>query len=132
MAIALAIGWLLASDCCSRRALLLAWFFQRNPLIANPSLPLLGWLLVLHAFVPSRPYGSLAGTRAGADHSWRLPDTCTRRLDRAGSRLQSLGCTKLFSPRGWTAKPSTGAGESACARSRLRDLVLALPPILLK
>jgi hypothetical protein len=54
-------------------ALLLAWLYQRNPLIANPSLPLLGWLLVMHACTPPRPYGSLAGARAGVDPDWRLP-----------------------------------------------------------
>src|SRR5687767_10985547 len=66
----IASGWLLAIGYCDRiaavvAALLLAWLFQRNPLIANPSLPLLGWLLVLHLFVPPRPYGSLAAVRAG-------------------------------------------------------------------
>ncbi|MCC7097841.1 MAG: hypothetical protein IT472_11770 [Thermomonas sp.] len=55
-------------------ALVLAWLFQRNPLIANPSLPLLGWLLLLHAFVPPRPCGSLAARVHGAaDPNWRLP-----------------------------------------------------------
>src|SRR3990167_5254838 len=71
-AIALGIGWWdrVAAVLC---ALILGWLFQRNPLIANPSLPLVGWMLVLHAFVPVRPYGSLAGRRQGADPAWRLP-----------------------------------------------------------
>src|SRR5688572_12951413 len=55
-------------------AFLLSWLFQRNPLIANPSLPMLGFLLVLHAFVPTLPQGSLAALRAGGTNpSWRLP-----------------------------------------------------------
>jgi hypothetical protein len=70
--IALLLGW---GDRIAAvlAALILGWLFQRNPLIANPSLPLLGWLLVLHAFVPARPYGSLAGRLRGTDPDWRLP-----------------------------------------------------------
>ncbi len=34
---------------------LLACLFMRNPLIANPSLPYVGWLLLAHALVPSCP-----------------------------------------------------------------------------
>src|SRR5688572_29301069 len=69
---AVAIGWLDRFGAVLA-ALILGWLFQRNPLIANPSLPLLGWLLVLHAFMPARPYGSLAAARRGADPGWRLP-----------------------------------------------------------
>src|SRR5690242_2321463 len=43
---ALTIGWWDRSAAILA-ALLLGWLFQRNPLIANPSLPLVGWLLVL-------------------------------------------------------------------------------------
>jgi hypothetical protein len=35
-------------------------FFGRNPLIANPGLPYIGWLLLAHAFLPGAPYGSWA------------------------------------------------------------------------
>jgi hypothetical protein len=98
---ALAIGW------CDRlaailAALLLGWLFQRNPLIANPSLPLLGWLLVLHAFVPTRPFGSVAALRAGGfDAGWRLP----RHLHTAAWIVLALayshsGYTKLAVGRG--------------------------------
>jgi hypothetical protein len=51
--LALAAGW------HDRLAALLAWyvlacFFGRNPLIQNPSLPYLGWMLLLHAALPER------------------------------------------------------------------------------
>ena len=57
-ALALALGWR------DRIAAVVAWFvlaalFGRNPLIANPSLPYVGLLLLLHAGVPRAPYGSL-------------------------------------------------------------------------
>ena len=34
---------------------MLACLSGRNPLIANPSLPFVGWLLLAHAFVPASP-----------------------------------------------------------------------------
>ena len=30
-------------------AVILGWLFARNPLIANPSLPVVGWMLIAHA-----------------------------------------------------------------------------------
>jgi predicted DCC family thiol-disulfide oxidoreductase YuxK len=131
--VAVAIGW------CDRvgavlAALVLGWLFQRNPLIANPSLPLLGWLLVLHAFVPARPYGSLAGVRNGADPDWRLP----RHLWVAAWVVLALAYTHS----GWTklASPSWVAGdtirlvlENPLARDHvLREWLLATPPIVLQ
>ena len=46
-----------------RACALALWFvwaclFTRNPLIANPSLPFVGWLLLAHAALPRAPYGS--------------------------------------------------------------------------
>jgi predicted DCC family thiol-disulfide oxidoreductase YuxK len=49
-------------------AYLLACLYARNPLIANPSLPVVGWLLLLHASLPRPKAGDLAG-RA----EWRMP-----------------------------------------------------------
>ena len=115
-------------------ALVLGWVFQRNPLIANPSLPLLGWMLVLHAFVPPRPYGSLAAARHGADPQWRLP----AHLYFAVWVMLALA----YSHSGWTklASPSWVDGdtvrlvlENPLARDHgLRTLALATPPIVLQ
>lgn len=109
--------------------LVLGWLFQRNPLIANPSLPLVGWLLVLHAFVPSRPYGSLAGARHGVAPEWRLP----RHLWLAAWVMLALAYTHS----GWTklASPSWVDGDTIrlvlrnpLARDHaLREWMLATP-----
>ena len=130
---AVAVGWgdrvgAIAS------ALTLGWLFQRNPLIANPSLPLLGWLLVLHAFVPPRPYGSLAGALRGTDPAWRLP----KHLFLAVWVMLAL----CYSHSGWTklASPSWMSGdtirfvlENPLARDHaLRTWLLATPPIVLQ
>jgi predicted DCC family thiol-disulfide oxidoreductase YuxK len=132
--LAVAVGWF-DRVAAVLAAFVLAWLFQRNPLIANPSLPLLGWLLVLHAFVPARPYGSLAALRnGGADPSWRLP----RHLFVAAwivlaATYSHSGYTKLFSPSWTDGETIRLVLENPLARDHvLRDFALALPPIFLK
>lgn len=131
--IGLAIGWW---DRVSAvlAALILGWLFQRNPLIANPSLPLLGWLLVLHAFVPVHPYGSLAGMLHGTSADWRLP----RHLHVAVWVMLALcythsGWTKLASPSWMDGDTIRLVLENPLARDHfLREWLLAGPPIVLQ
>lgn len=132
-ALALAVGWW-DRAAAVLAALILGWLFQRNPLIANPSLPLVGWLLVLHAFVPPRPYGSLAGVLRGANPTWRLPG----HLHLAVWVMLAL----CYSHSGWTklASPSWVAGdtirlvlENPLARDHfLREWLLVTPPEVLR
>jgi predicted DCC family thiol-disulfide oxidoreductase YuxK len=132
--VAVALGWFDRAGAVLA-ALILGWLYQRNPLIANPSLPLLGFLLVLHAFVPPRPFGSVAARRAGgARADWRLPG----HLRNAAWVVLALsyshsGITKLFSD-SWTRGETIRLVlENPLARDHwLRDLVLALPPGLLE
>src|SRR2546426_853834 len=61
----LLVGW------HDRIAAALLWYvwaclFSRNPLIANPSLPFIGWLLLAHCCLPPAPYGSWAARARGA------------------------------------------------------------------
>src|SRR5207249_3251838 len=58
-ALAFAAGW------HDRLAALWIWvvlagLYGRNPLIANPSLPYVGFMLLAHLFVPAAPFGSAA------------------------------------------------------------------------
>jgi predicted DCC family thiol-disulfide oxidoreductase YuxK/uncharacterized membrane protein YphA (DoxX/SURF4 family) len=132
--IAVAIGWFDRVGAVLA-ALILGWLYQRNPLIANPSLPLLGFLLVLHACVPPRPFGSLAAARTGgADPAWRLPNY----LRHAAWVVLAIayshsGITKLFSP-SWTEGETIRLVlENPLARDHaLRELVLAVPPVFLQ
>jgi len=133
-AVALAIGWF-DRVAAVFAALVLGWLYQRNPLIANPSLPLFGFLLVLHAFVPPRPYGSLAALRAGgADRAWRLP----AHLHNAAWVVMALsyshsGITKLLSASWVEGQTIRLVLENPLARDHaLRELVLALPPLFLE
>jgi predicted DCC family thiol-disulfide oxidoreductase YuxK len=53
---------------------ILASLFGRDPLITNPSLPYVGWLLLAHAFIPAAPYGSWAARgRPDPGHEWKMP-----------------------------------------------------------
>jgi len=48
--------------------LLLGWLYTRNPLIANPSLPVVGWVLLMHMMLPRGNYGALSSK--GKMHLW--------------------------------------------------------------
>ncbi len=127
--LAVAVGW--GDRVCSvLAALILGWLFQRNPLIANPSLPMLGWLLLLHAFVPPRPFGSMAGRLRGTDPDWRLPT----HLFLAAWVILALsysysGWTKLESPSWVDGNTIRLVLENPLARDHLlREWVLATPP----
>ena len=50
-----------------------ACFLGRNPLIANPALPYIEWLLLAHTFLPEAPCGSLlARIRGKSNDDWRM------------------------------------------------------------
>ncbi len=111
-----------------------ACLFTRNPSIANPGLPFVGWLLLAHACVPPAPYGSWAA-RAAVDPGsrWRLPDAlfAAAWIVMAAAYTYS-GWTKLASP-SWLDGSALGRVlENPLARpTLLREWALALPaPVL--
>ncbi len=60
LVLAAALSVLFAMGLRDRVAAIMLWylgtcFFDRNPLIANPALPYIGWLLLAHAFLPTAP-----------------------------------------------------------------------------
>lgn len=51
-----------------------ACLLGRNPLISNPSIPFVGWLLLAHAVIPGTPYGSRAAAgRTDPAGGWKMP-----------------------------------------------------------
>ena len=118
-----------------RSAAALLWWlwaclFTRNPLIANPGLPFVGWLLLMHACVPPGAYGTWAARGAVDPGSrWRLPDA----LYGAAWIVMAIA----YSYSGWTKLDSVSWTDgSALARvlenplarpTVLRELVLAVP-----
>ena len=109
--------------------LILGWLFQRNPLIANPSLPVVGWMLLAHFAV--RNFGGRSGHDVG---SWKLDNGiwiaawCVLAVAYSYS-----GYTKLLSPSWVSGEAIALVLENPLARDHwLRHLLLSLPPIFLK
>jgi hypothetical protein len=104
----------------------LACLYGRNPLIANPSLPYVGWLLLAHAlFGPSRAERS--------SHGWRLPAPvfASAWLVMAAG-YSYAGITKLASPSWLDGTALVWVLENPLARAgTLRAFLLDLPqPVL--
>ena len=118
-----------------RIAAVLIWYlwaclYARNPLIGNPSLPFIGWLLLAHLLVPS------AGKSEDNDAicKWQLPGD----LYLAAWILMSLaytysGYTKLVSPSWVDGSALSRVLANPLARdTALRTLLLSLPAWILK
>src|SRR5437016_6063566 len=109
---------------------MLACLSGRNPLIANPSLPFVGWLLLAHAFVPASPYGSWSGRgRTDPRGGWFMPPS----LFAAAWIVMSIGYsysgyTKLVSPSWVNGNALARVLNNPLARPTfVRDLVLTAP-----
>ena len=118
-----------------RIAAVLLWYiwacvFGRNPLISNPSLPYVGWMLLAHAFLPPAPYGSLARRgRSDPGASWRMPQGIfVAAWILMGLGYSYSGFTKLMSPSWVDGSAIARVLENPLARpGPLREAVLAMP-----
>jgi predicted DCC family thiol-disulfide oxidoreductase YuxK len=133
-AAALALGWRdrVAAVACWY---VLACLFGRNPLIANPALPFLGWILLAHAFLPAAPYGSVAARgRVDPGGGWRFPQP----LFAAAWIVMAVGYsysgyTKLVSPSWVDGSALAHVLDNPLARpTALRELAQSLPAVLLQ
>lgn len=123
-----------------RVAALVGWYalaclFGRNPLISNPSLPFLGWMLLAHAAIPVAPYGSLAARgRTDPRGDWSMPPA----IFGAAWVVMSVaytysGLTKLVSPSWLDGSAFHFLLQNPLARpSWLREVLLSAPPALLE
>lgn len=115
-------------------SVILAWLFARNPLIANPSMPVVGWMLVANAILPRGAYGQMA-SRGQPERwaQWFFP----RPIWIAGWVLLAVaysysGYTKLLSPSWVDGTAIRLVLENPLARDHfLRLILLDLPPIFL-
>lgn len=145
-----AVGWLIAVGCIAcpflivgawdRSAALVLWYvwaclFGRNPLISNPALPYVGWMLLAHVLMPPAPFGShQAYGRVDPKGDWRM----SRVLYLGAWILLALGytysgATKLVSPSWLDGTAFEKVLNNPLARPGfLRDALLALPAPLLK
>jgi predicted DCC family thiol-disulfide oxidoreductase YuxK len=123
-----------------RAAAVLLWYvwaclLGRMPLISNPGLPYVGWMLLAHAFVPAAPYGSWrARGRPDPRGGWTMPPlifAAAWLLMAAGYSFS--GVTKLVSPSWIDGTALMHVLESPLARpTPLRELMLSLPRVLLQ
>ncbi|HEX8409467.1 MAG TPA: DCC1-like thiol-disulfide oxidoreductase family protein [Thermoanaerobaculia bacterium] len=133
-ALCFAIGW------HDRVAAIVMWYvlaslFGRNPLIANPSLPFAGWLLLLHACVPRAPFLSLAARgRVDPRGGWSMPPPLFAAMWIVMSLGYSYsGWTKLISPSWLDGSAVARVLANPLARpSFVVDLALAAPPLALQ
>jgi hypothetical protein len=129
LSVLFAVGW------HDRLAALGVWYvwaclFGRDPLIANPSIPFVGWLLLAHVFLPPAPYGSLAGrSRPDLVGQWRMPPA----IFAAAWIVLALGYsysgyTKLISPSWRDGTALMRVLDNPLARPGwLRESLLSLP-----
>ncbi|MFP4601181.1 MAG: DCC1-like thiol-disulfide oxidoreductase family protein [Persicimonas sp.] len=112
-----------------------ACLFGRNPLISNPSLPFIGWILLFHAALPGKPYGawSMRG-RTNPSGDWKLPNS----FFSAAWILMAVGYTysgytKLISPSWVDGTALREVLESPLARPTwFREFLLGMPDIVLQ
>jgi len=128
------VGW------WDRPAALWVWYglaclFVRNPLTANPSLPVVGWLLIAHTVVPAGPRWSVtAFLKPGLAETWSMP----RYVPLAAWVIMAVsysysGWTKLISPSWVDGSALAEVLANPLARpSALREMLLTAPPVLLR
>jgi predicted DCC family thiol-disulfide oxidoreductase YuxK len=123
-----------------RAAALFLWYvwaclFGRNPLISNPSLPYVGWMLLAHGFIPSAPYGAWKALgRVDPAGDWKMPEG----IYGVAWILLALGYsysgyTKLVSPSWVNGTALERVFNNPLARPGfIHDLVLQCPHVILR
>jgi len=112
-----------------------ACLLGRNPLILNPSIPFVGWILLAHSCLPRGPAGSLDGRMSPAlTRQWRFPAA----IFAVAWIVMSVGytysgLTKLGSPSWLNGTALFHVLGNPLARPTLvRDLLLSLPDVVLR
>jgi predicted DCC family thiol-disulfide oxidoreductase YuxK len=124
---------------CDRVMAVLVWYvwaclYGRNPLIGNPSLPFIGWLLLAYALIPSVSALEELSSISEDAGSWRLPGD----IFAAAWILMALaysysGYCKLISPSWMDGTALRHVLSNPLARDTvLRTSLLALPACWLK
>lgn len=131
---------LFAAGWYDRSAAVLLWYvwaclLGRNPLILNPGIPYVGWLLLAHTMLPRAPYGSVAARgRPDPGGSWRMPAMVFAGAWILLSVVYTYsGVTKLVSPSWLDGTAVAHILENPLARpGPLRVAILSLPDSVLR
>ncbi len=113
----------------------LACFFGKNPLIANPSLPFVGWLLLAHIFLPKAPYGSLESRkRIDPSGKWSMTPSIFLSCWVVMSVAYTYsGMMKLNSPSWLDGTAFSYLLQNPLIRCNyLREFLMIFPPFILK
>jgi predicted DCC family thiol-disulfide oxidoreductase YuxK len=134
LTIPLALGW---RDRSAAFALWYVWacLFGRNPLIANPSIAYVGWMLLAHGLLPKAPFGSWAARgRTDPRGGWSFPRPIYSAAWLALAAGYSYsGYTKLVSPSWRDGSALRKILENPLARpGYVQDTLLSLPAELLR
>jgi len=121
-----------------RLAAVLIWylwacFYDRNPLIGNPSLPFVGWLLLAHALIPRSTAARSSKNRFAITHGTLPPDIYLAAWIVMSLAYSYSGYTKLVSPSWIDGSAMSRVLSNPLARDTfLRTMLLSLPPWVLK
>jgi predicted DCC family thiol-disulfide oxidoreductase YuxK len=129
------LSGLLVVGCWDRPAAIALWYllaclFGRNPLISNPALPFIGWLLLLHTVLPKAPYGGWSARgRNDVGGNWHMPESVFALAWILMAAAYSYsGYTKLVSPSWLDGSAFARVLENPLARpTSLRAWLLGLP-----
>jgi predicted DCC family thiol-disulfide oxidoreductase YuxK len=116
--------------------LVLMALLARNPLIANPGMPYVGWMLLAHLFMASWPRQDDRGAhdaRAQSGHSPMAPAVIAASWVVLALSYSYSGYTKLFSATWLSGDAVAVVLDNPLARDTwLREVFTALPATLLK
>jgi len=112
---------------------LLACLYGRNPLIGNPSLPFIGWLLLAHALMPLQSRGRAIENEYGMGAAKPPADIYVAAWILMSLAYTYSGYTKLISPSWLDGSALSRVLSNPLARDTfLRTFLLGLPPWILK
>ena len=131
LAAAVGLALLFAAGIADRAAAVALWYvwaclLGRNPLILNPGIPYVGWLLLAHALLPA--------VRRGDEPRWRMPPA----IFAAAWAVMAIGysysgMTKVVSPSWLDGSALARVLENPLARPGYAlDLMLSMPAALLR
>jgi predicted DCC family thiol-disulfide oxidoreductase YuxK len=112
---------------------LLACLYGRNPLIGNPSLPFIGWLLLAHTLMPLQSRGRAIENEYGMGAAKPPADIYVAAWILMSLAYTYSGYTKLISPSWLDGSALSRVLSNPLARDTfLRTFLLGLPPWILK
>jgi hypothetical protein len=111
-----------------------ACLFGRNPLISNPSIPFVGWLLLAHTLLPGAPKGSVAAWKGKCNIHWQMsPDIYAFAWTLMALGYTYSGYTKLVSQSWVDGTALSRVLHNPLARAcLLNNVLLAMPPMFLR